>query len=488
MTSFLTSHLNSPHQETTSFFFLQSLERLPTATLSLTQSFPVCISHLLFLRHSFALLHKLAFFFSSSDFLSPNFPATTKNYTTRTVTMQSKIIAANAFVASASASYLGFNSGSTNADGSTKVKSDWESEFTNAAKLVGAPGVFNSIRLYTNIQGGSTSDPIQAFDAAVATNTSILLGVWASGTTSIANELNALEAGLTNLGDDFSKLVIGISIGSEDLYRAGATGVANEAGIGAGPETILGFINDYKTKFKGTALANVPIGHVDTWDAWTNGSNSAVIDAVDWLGVDEYPYYQTGDDNTIENAASLFKDAYEAVVGVAGTKDVWVTETGWPYKGITWDKGVPSVANAKTYWDEVGCDMLFNKVNTFWYNFVEDNGANQQSFAISDNESSTPRFNLTCPATSTDDSDNSTSTTTGSGSSATKGSNSTTTGSGSSATATGSSSDSGSSSGSGTSSGSSSSSSSPATGAAPLTMASSAFAAVAFVAAAFALL
>lgn len=269
------------------------------------------------------------------------------------------------------------------------------------------------------------------------------------------------------------------------------TGVTNEAGIGADPDTIVGFIKDYKTKFADTALANVPIGHVDTWDAFTNSSNSAVIDACDWLGVDEYPYYQTGDDNTIENAAKLFQAAYDAVVGVAGGKTVWVTETGFPYEGITWDLAVPSLANAKTYWDEVGCDKLFNKIPTYWYNFVEDNGANKQKFAITHDESSTPRFNLTCPATSSSDSssdDNSTSTSTASGSSATgSGSNSTTTGSGSSATSTGSSSSGSSGSGSTTSSGSSSSSSSVNTsGVAKL--GSSAFAAVAFVAAAFALL
>lgn len=417
--------------------------------------------------------------------------------------MQSKILAANALVASASATYLGFNSGSTHGDGSVKVKSDFEQEFTNAQNMNGAPGTFNAIRLYTNIQGGSTSDPIQAFDAAVATNTSILLGIWASGTTSIANELTALQAGLDNLGDDFTNLVIGISIGSEDLYRNSATGVENDAGIGADPDTIVGFITDYKNKFKGTALENVPIGHVDTWDAFTNSSNKALIDAVDWLGVDEYPYYQTGDGNTIENAASLFKTAYEAVVGVAGSKDVWVTETGWPYEGKTWDEAVASVANAKTYWDDVGCGMLFNQVNTFWYNFVEDNGSNEMHFAITDDMSTTPRFNLTCPATSTnssdssDSSDSANSTSTSASATATgKGSaNGTSTGSGSSATSTGSgsSSDSGSSSsGSGTSSSSSSSSSSSASdlatsGVSGMKAGSSVFAAVAFFVAAFTL-
>lgn len=401
--------------------------------------------------------------------------------------MQSKVLAASALVAGASAAnYLGFNSGSTHGSGAAKVQSDFESEFKTAQNLVGAPGDFNAVRLYTNIQGATTSDPISAFPAAVATKTSLLLGIWTSGTDSIDNEINALKAGLEKYGDDLAKLIIGVSIGSEDLYRAGATGVANDAGIGAGPDAIVNFIKEFKSEF---SKYDFKIGHVDTWDAWTNGTNSAVIDAVDWLGVDEYPYYQTGDDNTIDNAASLFKEAYDNVVKVAGGKDVWVTETGWPYEGPDWDKAVPSVANAKQFWDEVGCDQLFGKVPTFWYNLVDDSQTNEMSFAITKDLNTNALFNLTCPTTSKSKTSSSAiSTATG-----TSSANGTATATEAGATSTGSSSSGSSSSGSGSSSSSdsadsSSSSAVAASGASAAKLGSSAFAAVAFIAAAFALL
>lgn len=401
--------------------------------------------------------------------------------------MQSKVLAASALVAGASAAnYLGFNSGSTHGSGAAKVQSDFESEFKTAQNLVGAPGDFNAVRLYTNIQGATTSDPISAFPAAVATKTSLLLGIWTSGTDSIDNEINALKAGLEKYGDDLAKLIIGVSIGSEDLYRAGATGVANDAGIGAGPDAIVNFIKEFKSEF---SKYDFKIGHVDTWDAWTNGTNSAVIDAVDWLGVDEYPYYQTGDDNTIDNAASLFKEAYDNVVKVAGGKDVWVTETGWPYEGPDWDKAVPSVENAKQFWDEVGCDQLFGKVPTFWYNLVDDSQTNEMSFAITKDLNTNALFNLTCPTTSKSKTSSSAiSTATG-----TSSANGTATATEAGATSTGSSSSGSSSSGSGSSSSSdsadsSSSSAVAASGASAAKLGSSAFAAVAFIAAAFALL
>jgi glucan endo-1,3-beta-D-glucosidase len=295
--------------------------------------------------------------------------------------------------------YLGFNSGSTKADRSAKFKADFEAEFKTAQGLENAPGTFNAVRLYTNIQAYSQDDPIEAFDAAIDTNTKLLLGIWTSGTDNIDKELNALKKALEKHGSKFTDLVIGMSIGSEDLYRDSETGIINKAGVGAGPDVIVNFINKYKTTFADSALGSVPIGHVDTWDAWTNGTNKPVLDAVDWIGVDEYPYYENGKGNDIKNSGQLFDRAFNAVKGVAGSKPIWVTETGWPATGPSWDQAVPSVENAKYYWDEVGCRVLFNKVPTFWYNLRDSNPDNEMKFAITDNLSTKPLFDLTCPTT-----------------------------------------------------------------------------------------
>jgi glucan endo-1,3-beta-D-glucosidase len=314
----------------------------------------------------------------------------------------STIAAGAALAAGVSAgqtNYLGFNSGSTLPDESAKFEKDFLAEFSTAQKLVGAPGTFNAVRLYTNIQAYSTNTPIEAFAAAIQTKTYMLLGVWASGTTNINNELAALSAAVKQYGSSFTDLVIGISIGSEDLYRDSATGRTNKAGVGNGPDEILSFINAYKKQFASTALSSVPVGHVDTWDAWVNSTNKEVLDAVDWIGVDEYPFYETGKGNAIGNAGKLFNQAYQTTLGVANGKPVWVTETGWPITGPSWDEAIPSVANAKSYWDQVGCEILFNKVPTFWYNLRDSNPANQVKFGISQTLSNTPSFNLTCPTT-----------------------------------------------------------------------------------------
>lgn len=309
-------------------------------------------------------------------------------------------VAAGVLVAGAFAqgqNYLGFNSGANKADRSAKFKADFKAEFETAANLKGAPGDFNSVRLYTNIQAYSEEDPIEAFDAAVETKTNLLLGVWASGTDNIDKEISALKKAIDKHGKDLTDLVIGVTIGSEDLYRVSATGVKNKSGVGNSPSAIVGFIDDWRKAFKNGALADIPVGHADTWDVWGNSTNKPVIDAVDFIATHEYPYYENDKGNHIDNAGKLFDKAYNTVLAAAGDKPVWVTETGWPYIGETWDEAEASVKNAKTYWDEVGCRKLFNKTPTFWYTLRDSNPDNEMKFAITENLSTKPRFDLSCP-------------------------------------------------------------------------------------------
>jgi hypothetical protein len=87
-------------------------------------------------------------------------------------------------------------------------------------------------------------------------------------------------------GDKFANLVVGISVGSEDLYRTSETGVRNNAGPGQSSDQMIDFIQQVRDAINGTALKDTPVGHVDTWSAWTNTSNKAVIKAVDFIGAD----------------------------------------------------------------------------------------------------------------------------------------------------------------------------------------------------------
>jgi glucan endo-1,3-beta-D-glucosidase len=253
-------------------------------------------------------------------------------------------------------------------------------------------------------QGDTTNSPISAIQAAINTKTTLLLGIWASGGQGqVTNEIAALQAAINQYGTAFTSLVAGLSVGSEDLYRISPTGLAApDAAPGADPSTLLNYISQVRSAVAGTALNGVKIGHVDTWTAWVNGSNSAVISACDFIGMDAYPYFQNTMPNGIENNQQLFQSAYDATIAAAQGKDVWVTETGFPVSGKTSGAAVPSLANAKTYWDEVGCGMLFGKVNTFWFTL-------QDAYPVTPNPSfgivgttlsTTPLYDLSCPAPS----------------------------------------------------------------------------------------
>ncbi|KYK59587.1 hypothetical protein DCS_00719 [Drechmeria coniospora] len=319
------------------------------------------------------------------------------------------LLAAAVAATSTSAAFQGFNYASSFNDGKAKSQSDFESEFKTAAGLQGTNGSFNSARLYTMVQGSTANEPISAIPAAISTKTSLLLGIWASAGESVfLNELAAVEKTIKQYCGALDGLVAGISVGSEDLYRISPIGMENSPDPGASPDTLVSYIEQVRKTVKGTCL-DVPIGHVDTWTAYVNGSNKAVIDAADWLGMDAYPYYEVTKPNGIENAKSLFQAALDRTKDAAGGKPVWVTETGWPLSGETAGEAVPSIENAKTFWDDVGCPM-FGETNVWWFTLQEGSPPSPKAaFGVIGSQLTTvPLFDLSCDKVKTETSSSST--------------------------------------------------------------------------------
>ena len=307
-----------------------------------------------------------------------------------------------AFAASALAAEKGFNYGSTNSDGTIKHQSDFEGEFNSAKNLVGAPG-FTSARLYTMIQG-DTNGVIEAIPAAIATQTRLLLGLWASaGSDQFNAEVAQLTAAANQYGSSLADLVTGISVGSEDVYRTTDLGIASNAGPGATPETLAGYIGQVRSALSGTPLAAAAVGHVDTYNTWINTTyTQTLIDAVDFLGVDAYPYYESTKANSIDNSMSIFWDDYNSVVAVSGGKPCWVTETGWPQTGPTSNLAVASLDNEATYYKETGCSLFNGNVPTWWFTLQDQQPVVPSSgvvFAVTGPGSpppTTPLFDLSC--------------------------------------------------------------------------------------------
>ncbi|KAK1657241.1 glycoside hydrolase superfamily [Colletotrichum godetiae] len=305
---------------------------------------------------------------------------------------------------------LGFNYGATNEDGSCRGYHDFVRYFQHAKTLASTEGRnFTSARLYTSIQCGNTTraEPISAYKAAIDTNTSILVGLWASsGNDHYTEELISLSMANIMHGDAFVKLIIGISVGSEDLYRSTTGGQGADAG------EIVGYIKRLETYIRNNLPSWKPIqiGHVDTYTAWIRPENAAVVKAVKWLGHNSFPYWESDKQNSIENATNLFASALNQTRQVAAQnlsacgeeKEVWVTETGWPHAGKSQGDAVASVENAQIYWVNVGCDLFQTSLNIFWYTLLDSN-ADQFSQGIEfgltrNSDISRPVFNLRCPS------------------------------------------------------------------------------------------
>ncbi|KAF4587316.1 glycoside hydrolase family 17 protein [Ophiocordyceps camponoti-floridani] len=299
----------------------------------------------------------------------------------------------------------GFNYGALKGS-SPKVQADFENEFKAARELPGTNGSYTSARLYTMVQGGTTNEPISAIQAALDTNTSMLLGIWASaGDAAFANEMEALRkttskyCGVFKSGD-----VVGISIGSEDLYRETPTGKQNGENPGASPDTLVRYIKQTREVVKGTCLEKTPLGHVDTWTAYANSSNEAVFVELDWLGVDEYPFYEFQKPNAIGQAKGLYYDALrqvQAVIDKGGKKqEIWITEMGWPVSGATSGQAVASSENAEQYYKTVACPEF--AARNVWYFTLQDGDSQNKpnpSFGVVEDvlqRPLKPLFDLSC--------------------------------------------------------------------------------------------
>ncbi|KUI62850.1 putative glucan endo-1,3-beta-glucosidase eglC [Cytospora mali] len=261
--------------------------------------------------------------------------------------------------------WRGFNVKSNTADGTTcKTKSDWREVFQAIQTF---PNGINAARLFYSHKCNSLAN---AVPEAIATGTHILVGIDDSDSDFEA-EKGALLDAINQYGFDW---MVGISIGSESLYRGniGPNSLTNKINdVRAMVENINGY--DSNKKF-------VEIGHVDTTNAWFDEANTDVIRACDFIGVDVYPYFQAEDNNHIDNARVLFDNAItqakstvtKALEGSSSGRmpSVWVTETGWPVNGNANGDAVPSVSNAASYFQQVACPS-FGKMNTFWFTYQD---------------------------------------------------------------------------------------------------------------------
>ncbi|KAF7441998.1 Exo-beta-13-glucanase [Pyrenophora tritici-repentis] len=273
----------------------------------------------------------------------------------------------------ASKLYTGFNYGSFwGTEANPKKKSDFLDGF-NLARNLTTNTPFDTARLFTCVQSGTKNDPTEAFDAAVESKTNLFLGFWISpaqkgGSPSINNEMVALEKGFQKHGQALSDLIIGLSVGNEDVYRAEASG---EIGLTAPivGSTIAQVKKNIAASSFSRYMASKPIGHVDT-------VKYAVVDNADFIGITVYPYWNK---DSIDAAFTSFQGSVAEAEKRAGGRPIWIAEMGWPTADSTQHgAAVAGVGQLQRFWKEVGC-WVFSRYTTFWFELVKDSTPEQKA-------------------------------------------------------------------------------------------------------------
>ncbi|KAI8942172.1 hypothetical protein NX059_000260 [Plenodomus lindquistii] len=295
----------------------------------------------------------------------------------------------------ASAVYTGFNYGAFwGQPNQGKNKADFLDGFTLARNLSTSIS-FNSARLFTCVQFNTDGLSTEAFDAAVESKTKLLLGFWISGGASpdllVRKEMAALEKGFQKHGQTLSDLVIGLSVGSEDIYRWNNNG-ATTGPPGVSAEVVSTTVTNVKKLIATSSFAkfmkNKPIGHVDTAQYATQ------VQGADFVGMTAYPWWNK---QSIDLAKDSFLNTVEQVKQAAGDTPVWIAEMGWPFHSALTaypEAGAPSM---QKYWTDVGCSVL-GKYTTFWFQLLKDSEADQPDWGILDSQTRRPRFrDLSCP-------------------------------------------------------------------------------------------
>jgi exo-beta-1,3-glucanase (GH17 family) len=117
-------------------------------------------------------------------------------------------------------------------------------------------------------------------------------------------------------------------VGSEALLRGDIT----EA-------KLIALINRFRT-----AVPNVPVTTADVYGQLIGHPN--VIAACDFVFANFYPYWEGV---KIDYAVASLYDSYQNLVKVSGSKEVIISEAGWPSAGATFAESVPSPENAAFY-------------------------------------------------------------------------------------------------------------------------------------------
>ncbi len=172
------------------------------------------------------------------------------------------------------------------------------------------------------------------------------IGAWISSDSDV-NELELSNLIALAKAGDADMLIVG----SEVLLRGELT------------ETqLIDYINRVKYLAPG-----IPVTYADTYSVLL--SHPAVINAVDVVMVNYYPYWEG---INIGKALSRIDTVHKQIVAAAGGKAVIASETGWPSDGNSIGNAIPSLANAVKYFSDFISWARKNNVDYYYFEAFDE--------------------------------------------------------------------------------------------------------------------
>lgn len=204
---------------------------------------------------------------------------------------------------------------------------------------------YSVIRIY-----GVDCDQVKKVTDALGDNQKVMLGLFEVG--NVENDLKTMKDGVNGNWDK----VHSVSIGNE-LVNGGQ----------AKPSEVKDMVSKGKSTLKSFGY-NGPVVAVDTFIATID--NPELCDVGDYIAINAHAYFDGNVDAS--GAGKWLKEQISRVKDTCGgDKKIYVTESGWPSKGDTNGKAVPSPENLKTaiksIKNEVGDQVcLFSAFNDMW--------------------------------------------------------------------------------------------------------------------------
>ena len=214
-------------------------------------------------------------------------------------------------------------------------------------QLEAVAGFADTVRFYSS--GGEVQ---KAYGAAHDMGFSIVGTAWLTNENTEANR-QANQAELEALIDNCKNgYVQAACVGSETLLRGDLTA-----------EALIEKIRYVRSQIS----EDIPVTTADSWDILLG--SAAVRNACDLLMPNCYPYWGG---ESIDEASESFARSMASLQAAARSKQIIVSETGWPTAGQTKGNAVPGADSAARYFSEVREWSLSTGTQVLWFDAVDE--------------------------------------------------------------------------------------------------------------------